>query len=56
MQIVAVAIRATTPQLQHNKALHPTTYSPLVPRSLSAAGELGRCVAARGTHIGDTQK
>ncbi len=31
---------------QHNKALHPTAYSPL--RSLSAAGELGRCAAARG--------
>jgi len=27
---------------QHNKALHPTAYSPLVPRSLSAAGELSR--------------
>jgi len=29
-------------QQQPNKALHPTAYSPLVPRSLSAAGELGR--------------
>jgi len=27
---------------QENKALHPTAYSPLVPRSLPAAGELGR--------------
>ena len=27
-------------QQQQNKALHPTAYSPLVPRSLSAAGEL----------------
>jgi len=34
--------------LPHNKALHPTAYSPLVPRSLPAAGELGRSVAARG--------
>lgn len=27
---------------RHNKALHPTAYSPLVPRSLSAAAELKR--------------
>jgi hypothetical protein len=35
-------------QQRQNKALHPTAYSPLVPRSLPAAGELGRCAAARG--------
>ena len=29
-------------QQQANKTLHPTAYSPLVPRSLSAADELGR--------------
>jgi len=38
-------------QLQHNKALHPTAYSPLVPRSLSAAGELSRCVAAPALNV-----
>ena len=32
-------------QPQQNKALHPTAYSPLVPRFLPAAGELGRCGA-----------
>ena len=26
---------------RHNKTLHPTAYSPLVPRSLSASGKLG---------------
>ena len=35
-------------QQRQNKALHPTAYSPLVPRSLSAAGELGRSAVARG--------
>jgi hypothetical protein len=38
---------ATHQQLA-NKSLHPTAYSPFVPHSLSAAGELGRCTAARG--------
>jgi hypothetical protein len=39
-----VARQAAAPafQQQANKALHPTAYSPLVPRSLSAAGELSR--------------
>jgi hypothetical protein len=37
--------RLETHQRQQNKALHPTAYSPLVPRSLPAAGELDRCVA-----------
>ena len=35
-----------TSEQRPNKALHPTAYSPLVPRSLSAAGELSRCAAA----------
>ena len=42
----ATAIPAS--QLRHNKSLHPTACSPLVPRSLPAAGEFKRCGAARG--------
>ena len=38
-------------QQPSNKALHPTAYSPLVPRSLSAAGELGRWADARGLAV-----
>lgn len=30
-----------------NKALHPTAYSPFVPHSLSAAGELDRWAATK---------
>ena len=40
----ATAIPAS--QLRHNKSLHPTACSPLVPRSLPAAGEFKRCAAA----------
>jgi hypothetical protein len=41
---------------QHNKALHPTAYSPFVPHLLSAAGEFGRSAVARGLTEGDTIK
>jgi len=37
-----------TDQHRQNKALHPTAYAPVVPPFAPAAGELGRCVAARG--------
>ena len=43
------AFNATqTFQLRCNKALHPTAYAPVVPPFAAAAGELVRCVAARG--------
>ena len=40
--LVALTWRVELAELGANKALHPTAYSPLVPRSLSAAGELSR--------------
>ena len=45
------SVAVPTHKQQPNKALHPTAYSPLVPRSLPAAGELGRCLAARGVAV-----
>jgi len=47
---------AETSEPRQNKALQPTSYSPFVPHSLSAAAEFGRCVAARGASVGQSCK
>jgi hypothetical protein len=40
-----------SPQQPPNKALHPTASVPFVPHFTSAAGELGRSVAARSLKV-----